>query len=66
LIIIPDNAILTKRDADITIVEKNNNSVKTSYIKDVSADIDHTFLTNNEKIDYLIGEANLKVEIDIK
>lgn len=29
--------------------------------------IDHTFLTNNEKIDYLIGnEANLKVEIDIK
>ncbi|XP_071573121.1 uncharacterized protein, partial [Temnothorax nylanderi] len=54
-----DNAILTKRNVDTTIVQEKNTSLKASDIRDTSTDIHHTLLTNNEKIDYLIDNAKL-------
>ncbi|XP_071653075.1 uncharacterized protein [Temnothorax longispinosus] len=56
-----DNAILTKHNVDITIVQEKNPR-KACYIKETSTDIDHTLLTNNEKIDYLIELQKLCIK----
>lgn len=58
---ITDNAMLTKRDIDSTTVHGKETSVNVSFTKETSTNIDHTFLTNNEKLDYLIGECYIKV-----
>jgi len=62
-----DSTMLAKHDVD-TIIQEKDTSVKVSYIKDTLTDIDYIkFLTNNEKIDYLIGESYIKrMEVDIK
>lgn len=56
LIFVIDNTKLTKCD-DTTITQKKNTSVNEStMMKDALLNIDHTFLTNNEKMDYIIGK----------
>lgn len=71
-IFITDNAMIIQRDIDTTnVARKNTSSVNETSVNipvttDTVTGVDHTFLTNNEKLDYLIGESYITVEIDIK
>lgn len=39
---------------------------KTCDNKDISIETDHTFLTTDEKLDYLIGESYITLKVNIK
>lgn len=57
--------MLTKREIDTTILERKKTCVNVPSTKNILTSVDHTFLTNNEKLDYLIGELYIKVEVKI-
>jgi len=62
-IFITDNAELTKHDINTTIAQKKETPVNVPFTTDRPLQsIDHRFLTNDEKLDYLIGELYTKVE----
>jgi len=62
-IFITDNAELTKHDINTTIAQKKKTPVNIPFTTDRPLQsIDHRFLTNDEKLDYLIGELYTKVE----
>ncbi|XP_067204155.1 uncharacterized protein [Linepithema humile] len=54
--------MLTKYNVDTSIVQEKNTSQKTCCIRETSRNIDHTFLTTNEKIDYLIELQKLSIK----
>jgi len=62
-IFITDNAELTKHDINTTIAQKKKTPVNVPFTTDRPLQsIDHRFLTNDEKLDSLIGEIYTKIE----